>query len=139
MCTVLLPPGVNTIAVNKYIISYISYIIPRFLLLFPSIYAKVFQLALSFRFPTPTFCTYLSSTSHACYMRLSLLIFFKLDRPNNIWLLPYSWAQQPVRELLCTRFSTQRNTNTRFPATSAYELFLEKNTPTPPKSPLTQT
>ena len=29
MCTVLLPPGVNPIAVNKYIISYIiSYIIP---------------------------------------------------------------------------------------------------------------
>ena len=24
MCTVLLPPGVNPIAVNKYIISYIS-------------------------------------------------------------------------------------------------------------------
>jgi hypothetical protein len=26
MCTVLLPPGVNPIAVNEYIISYMSYI-----------------------------------------------------------------------------------------------------------------
>jgi len=35
MCTVLLPPGVNPIAVNKYIISYITRIIPLFLVKFP--------------------------------------------------------------------------------------------------------
>jgi len=27
MCTVLLPPGVNPIAVNKYVISYPSYVL----------------------------------------------------------------------------------------------------------------
>jgi hypothetical protein len=70
--------------------------------------------------------------------------FLSLVRPNNIWLLPYSWAQKSVRALPCTRFSTQRSTNTSFLATNAYELFLEqtwscpKNNPTTFNSPLTQ-
>ena len=160
-CTVLLPPGVNSISGNKYIISHliiyhivpyhtciisyiisyhiIPYIISRFLLLCSSIYAKAFQVALSFRFPpAKRNILYISLFSFTCVLHVPRSSnFLSLDRPNNTCLFPYSRAQKSVRELLYTRFSTQRTTNISFPTASAYEPFLQKTWTCPKNTPHT--